>query len=61
MDISDKQIAQYWADDATVVRGAISQAWRDRLAAAIERDIALNPDYEKTHDSDRCPLVYAAS
>ncbi len=50
MDISDEQIKQYWADGATVLRDVISPEWRERLAAAIERDIAEPGPFDHSYD-----------
>ncbi len=50
MKISAEHIEQYWADGATVVRGAISNEWLDRLAAAIERDIANPGPFDHSYD-----------
>ena len=56
MEITDHQIDQHWADGATVLRKMIDPQWRERLAPAIERDIAGD-----LLDSEQCPLVYDAS
>jgi ectoine hydroxylase-related dioxygenase (phytanoyl-CoA dioxygenase family) len=40
MKITEETIAQYDNNGATVLRGLVSEEWRQRLAAAIERDIA---------------------
>jgi len=48
--INEATVEQYWADGATVVRGAVDADWRDRLAAAIERDIADPGPFDHSYD-----------
>lgn len=48
--ISDDAVTQYWADGATVVRGAIGDDWLARLADAIERDIADPGPFDHSYD-----------
>jgi len=43
-------IEQYWADGAIVVRDAVSVEWRERLAAAIERDIENPGPFDHSYD-----------
>lgn len=50
MQISEGLIEQYWADGAVVVRGAVDAEWRERLAAAIERDIADPGPFDHSYD-----------
>lgn len=40
MQMSAEQIAAYERDGAVLLEGVVSEDWRQRLAAAIERDIA---------------------
>gem|GEM_PF-3674100 len=56
VEITDHQIDQHWADGATVLPKMIDPQWRERLATAIERDIAGD-----RLDSEQCPLVYDAT
>lgn len=51
-DITDEAIDAYWRDGAAVLRGAISTEWRERLAAAIERDIADPGPFDHSYDVD---------
>ncbi len=49
-NISEEAIEQYWADGATVLRDVISDEWRERLAAAIERDIENPGPFDHSYD-----------
>ncbi len=48
--ITDETIERYRADGAVVIRGLVDDAWRDRLAAAIERDIARPGPFDHSYD-----------
>lgn len=50
VQISEGLIEQYWNDGAVVVRGAVDAEWRERLAAAIERDIADPGPFDHSYD-----------
>ncbi len=48
--ISEETIERYRADGAVVVRGAVGSDWLDRLAGAIERDIADPGPFDHSYD-----------
>lgn len=48
--VDDAMREQYLTDGATVVRGAIDEGWRARLADAIERDIAEPGPFDHSYD-----------
>lgn len=50
VQISDDMVAQYWRDGAIVVRNAITPEWLDRVAAAIEADIANPGPFDHSYD-----------
>jgi ectoine hydroxylase-related dioxygenase (phytanoyl-CoA dioxygenase family) len=50
VEISDEAIERYRADGAIVVRGAVGPEWLDRLAGAIERDIANPGPFDHSYD-----------
>lgn len=50
MRITQEHIDQYWADGATVLRDVIDVSWQERLAAAIERDIANPGPWDHSYD-----------
>lgn len=50
VEISHEVVEQYWADGATVLRDVIDARWRERLAAAIERDIENPGPWDHSYD-----------
>ncbi|MGI9606778.1 MAG: phytanoyl-CoA dioxygenase family protein [Acidimicrobiales bacterium] len=52
VDLNADVIEQFRADGATVVRGAIGDDWLERLAAAIERDIASPGPFDHSYQVD---------
>ena len=50
--ITDELVAQYQRDGAIAVRDVVSADWRERLAAAIERDIANPGPFDHSYDVD---------
>jgi len=50
VEVTEEHIEQYWTDGATVVRNAIDESWRSRLADAIERDIANPGPWDHSYD-----------
>ncbi len=51
--VSDEARARYRRDGATVVPGAVEGHWLERLAAAIERDIANPGPFDHSYDVGR--------
>jgi ectoine hydroxylase-related dioxygenase (phytanoyl-CoA dioxygenase family) len=50
IEISPEEIERYRTDGAIVVRGAVGPEWLDRLAGAIERDIANPGPFDHSYD-----------
>jgi ectoine hydroxylase-related dioxygenase (phytanoyl-CoA dioxygenase family) len=48
--VSEELISQYKADGAVVMRDVVSADWLERLAAAIERDIANPGPFDHSYD-----------
>lgn len=52
VDVAAKSIEQFRSDGATVLRSAIPDEWLERVAAAIERDIANPGPFDHSYNVD---------
>jgi ectoine hydroxylase-related dioxygenase (phytanoyl-CoA dioxygenase family) len=52
MELTEEQIRTYEEDGACVLRGVIDETWREKLADAIERDIAKPGPYYHGYDAE---------
>ncbi|MEM7091974.1 MAG: phytanoyl-CoA dioxygenase family protein [Actinomycetota bacterium] len=50
VQVSDAAVEQYAADGAIALRGVVDSEWRDRLASAVERDIANPGPFDHSYD-----------